>query len=129
MGAGPSLLLVALGGVLGGMGRVWLSQRVARHAPSEFPWGTLVVNLLGALALGGIAAWGSSDGALWLLLAVGLLGSFTTVSSFAYQTLTLLRGPRPGLGWLNLVMTLALGLAALKLGHALGAGLLAPGAA
>lgn len=129
MGAGPSLLLVALGGALGGMGRVWLGQWVGRHAPSEFPWGTLAVNLLGALALGGIAAQGSAGGTLWLLLAIGLLGSFTTVSSFAYQTLTLLRGPRPGLGWLNLAMTPTLGLAALVLGHALGAGLLAPGAA
>ncbi|WP_431024911.1 fluoride efflux transporter FluC [Halomonas sp. H5] len=123
MGVGQGIVLVVLGGVLGGVGRVWLSQWVGRRTPSDFPWGTLTVNLCGALVLGVIAAHGVAGGALWALLAVGLLGSFTTVSSFAYQSLTLLRGPHPGLGWLNLVLTLGLGPAALVLGHALGSGM------
>ncbi|MBF8223740.1 fluoride efflux transporter FluC [Halomonas sp. 328] len=120
MSIAQGMVLVVLGGALGGMGRVWLGQWVGRRAPSDFPWGTLAVNLLGALALGVIAARGVMPGAFWALAAVGLLGSFTTVSSFAYQTLTLLRGPRPALGWLNLALTLGLGLAAMALGHGLG---------
>lgn len=121
MNIAQGMVLVVLGGALGGMGRVWLGQWVGRQMPSDFPWGTLAVNLLGALLLGAVAAQqGSKEGALWALLAIGLLGSFTTVSSFAYQTLTLLRGPRPALGWLNLALTLGLGLTAMALGHGLG---------
>ena len=92
------IALVALGGALGGIGRVWLSERVTRLRDDGFPWGTLAVNVSGAGAIGVLAALllepGSGavvDDPLWLALGVGVLGSYTTVSSFSLQTLALLR--------------------------------------
>jgi len=87
---------VALGSAPGGMLRFFLSDQVARIIGQAFPWGTLVVNVSGAMALGAFAA--ALEGGLfanepraWALAATGFLGSYTTVSSFSLQTLELAR--------------------------------------
>lgn len=92
------ITLVAIGGALGGIGRVWLSEYVTRRRDDSFPWGTLAVNVSGAAAIGVLAALMletgeglATDDDLWLALIVGVLGSYTTVSSFSLQTLALLR--------------------------------------
>lgn len=92
------LLGVAIGGALGGAARFWLSGLIARRIGEAFPWGTLVVNLTGAFAIGVLAALLAERSAqavlqmsLWTGLVIGVLGSYTTVSSFSLQTLTLLR--------------------------------------
>ncbi|WP_018952608.1 CrcB family protein [Thioalkalivibrio sulfidiphilus] len=87
-----SILGVALGSALGAMARHGLSQWVARHLGEGFPWGTWVVNLSGAFALG-LLAGVMRDGGGWLSawLIYGFLGSYTTVSTFSLQTLALAR--------------------------------------
>ena len=90
------LLLIALGGGLGSMARAGLSGLINRHGHSA--WGTFVVNLSGGFLIG--LGYGAFQGQLaapasaplaWEVLAIGLLGGYTTVSSFALQTLELAR--------------------------------------
>lgn len=113
------LLLVAIGGALGGMARLAVGDAVARRLGSAFPWGTLAVNLSGALAMGGLAG---APGLSWQLLAIGLLGGYTTVSSFSLQTLTLWQQRRPLAALANVAVTLVAGLLALLLGWWLAGG-------
>lgn len=122
------LLLVAGGGALGGMGRLALANLVARHLGAAFPWGTLAVNLSGALLMGllaGVLGPSAPGGAgpVWQLLAIGLLGGYTTVSSLSLQTLTLWQQGRHAAALANLLVTLVVGLLALVLGWWLGGGL------
>jgi fluoride exporter len=118
------LLLVALGGALGGVGRFWLSGLVARGFGESFPWGTLVVNVSGCAAIGALAAIVLDPAShadfrlpLWLVLAVGILGSYTTVSSFALQTLALARGGERWSALANVALSVTLCLAAATLGY------------
>jgi CrcB protein len=89
----PGLLIVMIGGAAGA-GLRWEAGRLAlRHFGAAFPWGTLAVNLLGGLLLGllaGIFMEQGPDRSLWLLLAVGLLGGFTTFSAFSLDLFTML---------------------------------------
>lgn len=97
----PAVLAsAALGSALGGMARVWVAERGRRWFGEQFPWGTLLVNLSGALLLGLLAGyWLAAQTNLqqgaWSFLVIGLLGSYTTVSSFSLQTLALWHEQRP----------------------------------
>jgi len=87
-------LYLIVGAALGASGRYALAGWVSRAAGTPFPWGTLAVNLAGCLAVG--VAWGLSERLLWapgfrVFLFVGVLGSFTTFSTFGLETLHLLR--------------------------------------
>jgi CrcB protein len=122
------LLLVAIGGALGACLRFWLSGVIARRVGETFPWGTLVVNVSGALAIGLAAArFMTAQGVaepwreVWLALVVGVLGSYTTVSSFSLQTLALARAGEGGRAALNVLASLGLCLAAALAGHLAGA--------
>ena len=92
------LLMIALGGGLGSMARAALSGLVSRHAHPA--WGTFVVNVSGGVLIGvGFGVFLSQLSPLnpappiaWEVFAIGLLGGYTTVSSFALQTLELARG-------------------------------------
>lgn len=110
--------LVALGGAVGGMGRYAISGFVARRWGETFPWGTLIVNITGACMIGVLAALILSSGDhamllqdLWLGFVIGVLGSYTTVSSFSLQTLALLRNGETGRALANVVASVALCLA------------------
>ncbi|MGB0698545.1 MAG: fluoride efflux transporter CrcB [Parvibaculales bacterium] len=90
--SGQAIIWVALGGALGAVGRylVGLSLKTA----SGFPWATMSVNILGSLLMGLVIGWlsrqnGGSD-ALRLFVAVGILGGFTTFSTFSMDLFTLL---------------------------------------
>ncbi|MDP3895054.1 MAG: CrcB family protein [Mesorhizobium sp.] len=120
-----NIVLVALGGALGGMGRLWVSGRVERIAGESFPWGILVVNVSGAACIGVVGGLllsrdTHSAGAfqLWAVLVIGLLGSYTTVSSFSLQTLALLRAGDFPRAALNVVASLVLCLSAAAAGYA-----------
>lgn len=119
------LWLVAAGGGLGGMARLALGDAVARRLGGGLPWGTLAVNLSGALLMGGLAgALGpAASGPAWSLMAIGLLGGYTTVSSFSLQTLTLVQQGRHGAAAANVLVTLVGGFAALLAGAWLAGGL------
>lgn len=89
------LFAVIGGAVLGASGRYLITGALSRALPGVFPWGTLAVNWAGCLLIG--MAWGASERVLWspqlrTFLFVGVLGSFTTFSSFGLETLHLLRG-------------------------------------
>jgi CrcB protein len=114
-----SLGLVAIGGGIGGMARFWLSGVVARRFGETFPWGTMVVNVTGAAVIGALGAVLLEPDThairhlpLWAALAVGLLGSYTTVSSFSLQTLALARNGEIARALGNIVLSLVLCLAA-----------------
>ncbi|MCC5968494.1 MAG: fluoride efflux transporter CrcB [Pararhodobacter sp.] len=117
--------LVALGGAVGGMGRYAVSGFVARRWGETFPWGTLVVNITGACMIGVLAALILSPGdhavvrpVLWLGFVIGVLGSYTTVSSFSLQTLTLLRNGETSRALANIVASVVLCLVAAGLAMA-----------
>jgi CrcB protein len=82
-----------LGGALGAGAR-YLAGRAALALPgSDFPWGTLVVNLVGGLLMGllaGVLARGGASEAWRLLLGVGVLGGFTTFSAFSLDAVTMI---------------------------------------
>ncbi|MFZ0694185.1 MAG: fluoride efflux transporter CrcB [Alphaproteobacteria bacterium] len=116
-------LWIALGSALGGTGRYWLSGVIARHFGETFPWGTLIVNLRGALVIRWFATLTGPDGR-WLagstarqFVMIGICGGYTTFSSFSLQTLNLLRGGEWLFAGLNIVLSVALCLVAVWVGH------------
>jgi CrcB protein len=84
-----NLLLVMLGGAAGAGLRYEVGRWTLRQFGPGFPWGTLAVNLAGGLLIGLLAGWllggQAEQKSLWLLLAVGLLGGFTTFSAFSFD--------------------------------------------
>ena len=92
----PQIILVGIGGFIGAVFRFLLSGFVHRLVPlSEFPFGTLAVNVVGCLLIGllnGLAETRQVIGPeLRLFLMIGMLGGFTTFSAFGYETLELIR--------------------------------------
>jgi CrcB protein len=108
-------LLVAFGGALGTLARWGLSTWTARAAGEAFPWGTLLVNVLGCAAIGALAA-AVKPGPLRIALQVGVLGGFTTYSAFALETWRLAAGGAPARAALYVLATNAACLAAVWLG-------------
>jgi CrcB protein len=89
-----TLLVVGLGGAAGALSRYYASGWVQALAGGAFPWGTLTVNVVGSLALGFVLVWLQSlapSEQIRDLVAVGFLGSFTTFSTFSWETTALLR--------------------------------------
>ena len=116
-------LAVLLGiGLLGGVGataRHLLDEFVSEHAPGVFPLGILVVNVLGAFVIG-VVTGAAVHGDASRLLATGLLGGFTTFSTWMLDSGRLREnGHGPAL-WLNLGASLVLGLLAVWLGRHVG---------
>jgi CrcB protein len=112
------LLAIALGGALGSLGRWGLAELLAGTGP--FPWGTFVVNVTGSFALGALVVlafdrWPRSR-YLRPFLGVGVLGGFTTFSTYVLDVRTLVADERVGLAAAYLVATLVVGLAAAWLG-------------
>jgi len=116
------MLVVGLGGFVGSAARYGTSGLVHKMFPmSAFPLGTLVVNLLGCLVIGFLGGllevrqvMGPSQR---LFLLMGVLGGFTTFSTFAYETLGLLHAAEMGQAMLNVAGNVILGLTAAWLGY------------
>jgi len=121
-----NLALVALGGAAGGPARYFLSGQIDHRLARPLPWGTIVVNITGALMMGALAAATAVHGVLpqpaaWEFAAVGFMGSYTTVSSFALQTLMLARdgdfaraGANIGISLVACLTAIAVGFAAMS---------------
>ena len=86
-----SLAAVAAGCVIGAVARFEISRRIVERLGDRFPWGTLIVNLSGCLLAGMVLALiGAVQDSPWtLLLTVGVVGGYTTMSSFSLETLLL----------------------------------------
>lgn len=121
-----SILAVALGSALGGVGRFWCSGIVARHVGEAFPWGTFTVNALGSLAIGLFATVAGPDGRLLVgptarqFFMLGVCGGFTTFSSFSLQTLNLVQDGEWFQAMGNILVSVTMCMLAVWLGHILG---------
>ena len=113
-----SFLWVALGGALGSMTRHATSLCAAAIIGAAYPWGTLVVNVVGSAAIGALAGSGLS-GPARLFWITGVLGGFTTFSAFSLEA-ALLWEKAPWLAALYVAASLLLGFGAFAAGWALG---------
>ncbi len=114
-------LLVLAGSALGGLARFWLGAWMVVVAGPDFPWGTLLINVLGSLAIGLAAtAIPIADGASRAFVMVGLCGGFTTFSAYSLQTLELLQADRLAAALGYMTASVAACLAATWLGWVLG---------
>ncbi|HEX9051421.1 MAG TPA: CrcB family protein [Anaeromyxobacter sp.] len=119
------LLLVCAGGAIGAGARYLVSSWAALQLGADFPRGTLIVNVTGSFVLAFIVSLrpGIVSPDLRLFLGAGIMGGYTTYSSFNTETLALLEGGSPGLAAANLALTVAGCLAAGLAGFAAGRGL------
>lgn len=94
MSSVPKVLLISLGAVVGANARYWLGVWVTRGETVTFPWTTLAINVAGSIILGLAVAWAAHSAnvadTVILLLGVGFCGSFTTFSTFGFETFSLL---------------------------------------
>lgn len=117
-------LFVAIGSALGGTLRFWLSSLIANWGGQTFPWGTLVVNIVGSFAIVFFAALTAPEARLYVpgvwrqFFMVGVCGGYTTFSSFSLQTLILAQGGQWVWGAVNVVLSVAMCLGGVWLGHA-----------
>lgn len=116
-------LWIALGGALGSCLRYLLGSTVQRAVGPGFPWGTTTVNVLGCVAFGLLAGLAEHRGALAgtgrVFLLVGVLGGFTTFSTFGFETFQLLRTGQLVAATLNVAGQVGLGIAGLWIGFLL----------
>lgn len=116
-------VLVAVGGAVGSVARYWMGITVQQLANGHLPLGTIAVNLLGSFVLGVVMALslerGTIDANGRALLAIGLCGGFTTMSTFSYETLALLYDGRVALALSNVGLTVIGCVLAVWLGIAL----------
>ena len=114
------ILAIALGGVIGSLGRFAIALVVGEWNPATLPWATLTVNIVGCLAIGAVASSAAiAAGPAWLrpFLITGVLGGFTTFSALALETGLLLDAGRVLVAVGYVVVTMAAGLVAVRLGQ------------
>lgn len=117
--------LVAAGGAVGAVARYHMGRLVANLAgpDNSFPWGTLSINLVGSLLMGALVGWlargslaGTSAESMRLLIGVGLLGGFTTFSTFSAELVTLMHRGQALLAFGYGAASLIAGMAAMIMG-------------
>jgi CrcB protein len=118
---------VGLGGAIGSMARLWLSVEIGLLTGLKFPWGTILINIIGSLVIGFVATLTGPNGRVVVpidaqaFVMVGLCGGFTTFSAFSLQTLELARDGRLLYAGANILLSVVLCLTAVALGHWLAA--------
>ena len=114
---------IGLGGAFGSIARGWLAVAVARITGPQFPWGTILINILGSFVIGYFGTLTASSGRLPVsmdvraFVMIGICGGFTTFSSFSLQTLDLLRDGRLAQALANIGLSVVLCLLAVAAGH------------
>ena len=120
---------ITFGSAVGGAARFWMSGVVARLIGETFPWGTMLVNVVGSFIIGFVATLTSPDGRLFigstarLAIMAGFCGGFTTFSSFSIQTLNLINDGEYVQAGANIGLSVVLCLAAVWAGSAVATGL------
>jgi len=114
------VLAIAGGGALGALLRYWVSNGVYLLTGRDFPYGTLVVNVLGSLLMGFLFIWllerSLAGTATRAFVLIGLLGAFTTFSTFSIETLNLVEAGHMGRALLNILVSVVLSIGAAALG-------------
>ena len=115
-------LVVGIGGALGSIARHGMNVATHRYLGDSVPYATAIVNIAGCLAIGVLAGCVSAGtiklSEMWrVFVFVGVLGGFTTFSSFGLDTLTLVRSGAMATAAVNVVVQLGLGLAAVFVGY------------
>lgn len=122
-----NFVLVGIGGALGSMARHGVGMAIAHLSPARVtPYATMTVNLVGCLVIGVLAGLVATERvtmepAVRAFIFVGVLGGFTTFSSFGLDTFTLAHGGRMGTAALNVAIQVAAGCALVAAGYAAGA--------
>ncbi len=115
------LVMIAAGGAVGAILRYGLSGWAQKLSDGSFPIGTLCVNLLGCFVIGVVGASFAGPHLIReeyrVALLVGLLGAFTTFSTFGWETFALANDGQVGLAAVNIVVSNAVGLVAVWLGY------------
>jgi CrcB protein len=113
-------LLVMLGAAVGGLARYIVGSAITQRLESRFPWGTLVVNITGCFLIGLLMTLfvqrHDLNPNLRLLLVTGVLGGYTTFSSFGWESLDALQKDTIFIGLANIILSVGLGLLAVWLG-------------
>jgi fluoride exporter len=118
-----SYFWVAFGSALGGIARFWCSGVLAALIGETFPWGTLLINVIGSFVIGLFATLTGADGRLLVgsltrqFVMVGLCGGYTTFSSFSLQTLNLINDGEWFHAGANVVLSVALCVIGVWVGH------------
>lgn len=117
-------LIVFFGGGIGAAARYWLSGFVYRFLDPVFPYGNLVVNVTGSFLIGILMALFEErfvvEPMIKIFMTIGVLGGFTTFSSFSYETVALLRSGELVFAGLNIILSVSLCLAGTYTGMLLG---------
>lgn len=114
---------IAVGSAIGGAARYFCSGVAAQLFGETFPWGTLIVNVLGSLIIGFVATLTGPDGRLFVsttvrqFIMLGLCGGFTTFSSFSLQTLNLMNDGQWLYAALNVGASVLVCLLSVWIGH------------
>jgi fluoride exporter len=116
------VVLTLVGGGLGALLRYVIGGWVSHRMGPAFPWGTLVVNVLGCFGLGLLEGIAPQEKVLLVVLGSGVLAGFTTFSTLMLETLNLAFAKEHDRAFFNIVGSLALGLLALSVGAYFGAG-------
>ena len=114
------VMAIAAGGAIGALLRYWASVAVHSRLGSGFPYGTLAVNVLGSLLMGFLYIWLierlAAGPAVRAFLLSGVLGAFTTFSTFSMETLNLVEGGQLGKALLNIIVSVTVCITAAALG-------------
>lgn len=115
--------IVCIGAAAGGAARYWTSNVVYKFLPTNMPYGTLVVNVIGSFIIGFVMYY--LDGSelispqMRILLTTGFCGGLTTFSTFSFETINLLRDSELLLAGINIILNVVLSLLAVFLAYAI----------
>jgi CrcB protein len=119
-----NFLIISVGAVLGANARYWIGGWAARQFGTGFPYGNLIINLSGSFILGLFMTLVTGryivDARWRILLAIGFLGSYTTFSSYTYESVSLMLAGQWRLGLMNLFGSAGLGAGAVAAGIFMG---------
>jgi CrcB protein len=114
------VLAIAAGGAIGALLRYWMSTAVQTRTTSVFPYGTLTVNVIGSLLIGFLYIWLTErlavGPAVRAFMLIGVLGAFTTFSTFSMETLNLMESGHLGKALVNMLVSVIVCVGAAGLG-------------